>query len=62
MKRAHVIMVETEDPPAIRPAGNGGVHIEAGNESVELDAGEAMAIYLLVRDRLLREAVPDGVV
>jgi hypothetical protein len=52
MRRAHVVMVETEDPPAIVPWGNGGVRIEAGNESVELDAAEATAIYLIVRNNI----------
>ena len=52
-------MVETEDVPAILPGPDGAVRIDAGGESVELDAGEAMAVYLIVRDRLKRGEVSD---
>jgi hypothetical protein len=57
MKRAHVVMVESEETPEIVPSGNGGVRIEAGEDSVELDAGEARAIYLIVRNYLEQESL-----
>jgi hypothetical protein len=54
VKRAHTIMVETEETPTITSDGNGGVSIAAGVESVELSPDEARAIFLIVRNDIER--------
>jgi hypothetical protein len=48
--------IETTDDewPAVRPAAGGGVVIWTDRVAVTLDAGEATAIYLLVKNRLER--------